>query len=234
MSWTEEHDTLLCREILAVDPFDTKKGTAQRGDKWKTIADNLMAIAAPKFKVEARSVRDRYRLLSQRVKRKLNDEMKASGIETDSSEWEIAVEELLEKERECDSAYDADTENKYKAREEEKETAEGIRQKAMERLGKQKRSPKDDSEVRPPKRRSNGSDTLLYLKERNESMEKCKMQELELKKRELEIQEKKQDMLEKRNDNLMQMMLTQQQQQAKQMQDFQAMMLGMITRMSQK
>ena len=36
MYWTEEHDRLMCREILAVDPFTgTKKGTVQRGAKWK-------------------------------------------------------------------------------------------------------------------------------------------------------------------------------------------------------
>ena len=30
--WTDEHDKLLCREILAVDPFiGSKKGTPQRG-----------------------------------------------------------------------------------------------------------------------------------------------------------------------------------------------------------
>ena len=34
MFWTEEHDALLCREMLAVDPFtDTKKKTEGRNGK---------------------------------------------------------------------------------------------------------------------------------------------------------------------------------------------------------
>ena len=38
MFWTEEHEKLMCREILAVDPFSgTRKGTVQRGAKWKKI-----------------------------------------------------------------------------------------------------------------------------------------------------------------------------------------------------
>lgn len=83
MFWTEEHNLMLCREILAVDPFTgTKKGTVQRGAKWKEIVDNLMKIEIPKFKVDTRAVRDRYTLLSQKLKRKLREEEQASGIYT--------------------------------------------------------------------------------------------------------------------------------------------------------
>lgn len=159
MCWTEEHDTSLCREILAVDPFDTKKGKYQRGEKWKTVVDNLMAIQAPKFKVETRSVRDRYRLLSQRVKRKINYEKKATGIETDMKEWETAVEELLEKENECDAANNADTENKNKAKETDR--LQRVSEERLWKVWENKKS--DESEERPKKRRSHGSDTLLFL-----------------------------------------------------------------------
>lgn len=231
MHWTEEHDTLLCREIRAVDPFDTKKGTAQRGEKWKVIADNVMTIERPKFKVEARSVRDRYRFLAQKVQRKLNDEEKASGIETDMVEWETIVEELIEKERECDSAHDADAEVKCKKKEYDRLTADGMRRKAMERIGKSKKSGEDDEnaeqETRPKKRRSNGSDTLMYLREKNESMEKFRKEEMEMKRREVELQEKK-------HDDFMKMMLAQQQLQAQKMQEFQTMMLALMSRMVQK
>jgi hypothetical protein len=83
MFWTEEHNLMLCREILAVDPFTvTKKGTVQRGAKWKEIVDNLMKIEISKFKVDTRAVRDRYTLLSQKLKRKLREEEQASGIYT--------------------------------------------------------------------------------------------------------------------------------------------------------
>ena len=72
MFWTEEHDLLMCHEILTVNPFTgTKKGTVQRGAKWKTIVDNLMKIESPEFKVDTRAVRDRYTLISQKLRRKL-------------------------------------------------------------------------------------------------------------------------------------------------------------------
>lgn len=150
MYWTKEHDILLCREILSVDPFDTKKGTAQRGEKWKNIADNLMTIQHPRFKVELRSVRDRYCLLAQKVQRKLNEEKKESEIETDMEEWESAVEELIEKEEESDRASDADSEKKNKGKEEDRQTAEGIRKRAMERLEKENKA-SDNTEGKPKK-----------------------------------------------------------------------------------
>ena len=87
MFWTEEHDKLMCREILAVDPFTrTKKGTVQRGAKWKEVVDNLMAIDSPKFKVHVKAVRDRYNLISRKLREKLKEE-RASGIETNDRNW---------------------------------------------------------------------------------------------------------------------------------------------------
>lgn len=54
MVWTEEHDKYLCREIITIDPFDTKKGTVQRSAKWSEIASALSAITVMDFKVDKR------------------------------------------------------------------------------------------------------------------------------------------------------------------------------------
>jgi hypothetical protein len=128
MFWTEEHNLMLCREILAVNPFTgTKKGTVQRGAKWKEIVDiNLMKIEIPKFKVDTRAVRDRYTLLSQKVKRKLREEEQASGIDTDMTEVEDALEDILE--IEDASAKQVEYESDIKVK--EKQSAEDMRKKA--------------------------------------------------------------------------------------------------------
>jgi len=99
MYWTEEHDRLMCREILAVDPFTrTKKGIVQRGAKWKIIGDHLLEILETKFKVDSRAVHGCYQLLAQKLRKKLKSEEKASGIDTEISETENAIEEFIEKE----------------------------------------------------------------------------------------------------------------------------------------
>jgi hypothetical protein len=225
MSWTEDHDLLLCREILNIDPFTgTKKGTIQRGNKWKEIVSNLMDIESPKFKVDCRAVRDRYNLLSQRLRKKLKDEQAASGIETDMSEIETALEEVIEKEDASEETQEGESESKRKAKEQEKGTAESMRKKAMETLGEtKKRKSEDESNEVKTKRRSNGTDALVYLQERNES----RKQEMELKQKEIELQEK-------RHEDMMKMLMASQNQQAKVMQDFQVLMLNMMARSGQK
>lgn len=227
MTWTEEHDKILCREILCVDPFTgTKKKTVQRGAKWKEVAVNLMAISEPKFKVDVRGVRDRYNLLAQRLRAKLKEEERASGVDTDMSETETALEEIIEKEDAADDLQESGCAQKRRNKEAEKETAESMRNKAMERLGQTQKGEGGD-EGSKKKKRSNGNDTLLFLREKNEMMEGLKREEMELKKKEMELEEKK-------HSDFMKLMLAQQQQQAQQMQDFQAMMVGIMSKFGSK
>ena len=97
--WSTVHDEMLCQEILVVDPFTgTKQGTVARGTKWEEVAENLNKIQQVYFKVDKRAVRDRYNLLSKELRNKLKREEKESGIETDLTEVEMALEELIEKE----------------------------------------------------------------------------------------------------------------------------------------
>ena len=186
MFWTEEHDKLMCREILAVDPFSgMKKGTVQRGSKWKVI-ENLTAIETPTFKVDTRSVRDRYNLLSQKLRKKLKEEEKASGIDTEMSEVETALEEIIEKEDASEEAQGCESEGKRKRREQDRENTQNIRRKAMEQLGKTQ-----VKEGGKRKRRSNSSNTFVYLREKNEILQEMRKEELDLKKKETEQQDKK-------------------------------------------
>ena len=194
MYWTEEHDRLMCREILAVDPFTgTKKGTVQRGAKWKIIADHLLEILEPKFKVDSRAVRDRYQLLAQKLRKKLKSEEKASGIDTEMSETETAIEELIEKEDAAESMDGDDTQRQRERKKQDKENAEDMRRQAMERMGQTQKRKGVDGENETEKKRSSGSDTLLYLRERSELLQETRKEELALRKQEVMLQEKKQE-----------------------------------------
>ena len=37
MTWTEEHDITLCREILTEEPFNFKNGSRERGGNVGTV-----------------------------------------------------------------------------------------------------------------------------------------------------------------------------------------------------
>ena len=99
MYWTKDHDLLLVREVLTVDPYSQPKGSRERAKLWEEIALNLSAVSEPRFSVSARSVRDRVNLvLIKKHKKKVAEESKASGIAVDEpSEFDAAIEEICEK-----------------------------------------------------------------------------------------------------------------------------------------
>ena len=94
MEWTEQHDNILCQEILVLEPFKVKKGSIARGQIWDKIANNLNSLQHPQFRVTKRSVREQYTLLSDKFRAKMRDEEKARGIDTDLSDVEKALEEI--------------------------------------------------------------------------------------------------------------------------------------------
>ena len=232
MVWTESHDILLCREILVKNPFTYKKSSPQRGQIWQEIATNLSHIREPNFKVDLdqRAVRERYKLLSNKLRRKLNDEMKASGIDTDMSEVEDMVEELIELEDASLEQQRLHQVEQQKKVEEDKENSNDMRVKAMESLGETKRR-KGDEEKKGKKRRSNGSETLQYLREKNELMAKFRIEDKVLEERKLKEEST-------RHDEFMKMMLQQQQQFqaiiAQQQQQQNQLMMAVISKLGSK
>ncbi len=141
MVWTDSHDILLCREILAKNPFMYKKSSPQHVQVWQEIAKNPPLIRKPNFKIDLdqRAVWERYKLLSNKLCQKLNDEMKASGIDTDMSEVEDLVEELIQLEDVSLEQQKLHQEEQKKIVEEDKENANDMQVKAMESLGETKK-----------------------------------------------------------------------------------------------
>lgn len=88
------HDILLCREMLAINPFSAKWKTIQRTKIWETVLQYLEEIEEPPFKVTVRAVHDRYTLLSKKFRKRTASEQKASGISPKMSELDILLEEL--------------------------------------------------------------------------------------------------------------------------------------------
>ena len=95
MEWKEEHDVLLCREILVSQPFKFKERTVERGKIWDEIGNRLNNCQTSKFRVNKRSVRERFKLIKEKFKRKIQEEEKASGIDVEpASELEQALEDI--------------------------------------------------------------------------------------------------------------------------------------------
>ncbi|PFX15342.1 hypothetical protein AWC38_SpisGene20443 [Stylophora pistillata] len=215
-------------EDLPKEIFMNNTNLRLLGANWKAIAHNLMAIEKPKFTVDARAVREKYAYLAGKLRNELKEEEKASGIATKMTEVEEAFQETIEIEDKAERAL-KDGSNEKKNESADRAQAETMRKRAMESLGESLGKKGDDAENgnKKQKRRSNGSDTLMFLKEKSEMMHEMKKQEMELKKKEIELQDKK-------HDDFLRVMLAQQQQLQQQQQDFQAMMLAMMNKLTQK
>lgn len=137
MYWTENHDLLLIREVLAVDPYSQPKGSRERAKLWEEIAMSLNSVSAPQFSVTVRSVRDRVNLvLIKTHKKKVSEENKASGITPDEpSEFESGMDEICEKAEAAERDQQVISEERKANLKKDKKQAEDMRAKALEKVG---------------------------------------------------------------------------------------------------
>ena len=134
MAWTPEHDLLLCREILVLQPFQFKFGSRKKGQCWDKIAKNLNVIERPNFIVDQRGVRERYAKIERNYKRKMANEERASGISPESTELDDAVESIIGLSDAAEGELNKIESKKYAEKQREQQTAEEVRKRSMERL----------------------------------------------------------------------------------------------------
>ena len=97
MKWTEEHELLMLRELMLLQPWLHKKGTSERGDDWEKLAVSLNAIPYPQFRVTQRSVRDHYSTMEKRRRKKVREEDRASGTAPEEdNELDQLLDETIE------------------------------------------------------------------------------------------------------------------------------------------
>ena len=171
MVWTNDHDEMLCREILVQEPYNYKPNTPQRGEIWKNIAAELNENRDMRFSVSHRSVRERYNLIARKFKSKNSQEEKQSGIAPDElSDLEKALEEIIEKFKEAEANYVLEKDLENKKNEEERTCAQEMRTAAMETYAESKKRKGDleEAEGKKKRRRNSGNETVAYLREKFE------------------------------------------------------------------
>ena len=201
--------------MLTVEPYKCKNRSRESGQAWDLIAANLNSVHEPRFRVSQKSVRDRARILLKNFKLKIREEEKASGIEVELSELDLALEEIIEKEKAANAQLDLE-ESVRKNELQDKANAEEMRLQAMEKLGESKKRKEASGltagDQKKKKARRSGSDTLDFLREKMEKDMTMKQEEMAQRRSE------QQKMLEQQNNVLNQMQL-QEVNQRQQMQD---------------
>ena len=76
----EEHDILICREILVSQPFKFKERTFEKGKIWDAIANRLNNCQTLKFRVNKRSARERFKLMKEKFKSKFKRRKRRRGL----------------------------------------------------------------------------------------------------------------------------------------------------------
>ena len=247
MHWSKDHDILLVREVLAVDPYSEPKGSKERSKLWEEIAIHLNAVPDPQFSVTTRAVRDRVNLvLMKKYKKRMADEEKASGIAVDApTEFDSAMEQICEKADAADKDHEnLSKENKAKIEKEKKE-AEEMRNKALERVGETRKRKEDadhgayaDSKQPAKRGRRSGLETVEYLRELSENERKIKQEELELRRQEKAAQEKREQDYQqqqlRQQEQQQAIFASLQEQQQKQLQQINQMQLAMMQQQQQQ
>ena len=190
MEWTEDHDVILLREILASDLFSFKKGSVARGERWESITEKLNQVKTLSFHLkDKRAVRDRWVLLQKKYNANMHQEETASGISVDDmSEIDVLLEELVGKEESLNKVGDA----QWRKQKEDKSKAEDIRQKALERYSETKKRKStengDECEENPKRqRRSARTEPLVeFMQEKVKTERELRQQELDLRRLEQE------------------------------------------------
>ena len=145
MEWSRDHDINLCREVLVVEPFRHKKGSVERGKAWTRIADALNSCSELEFKVNMRSVRERFTLIQKEyIKRNRQDEQ-SFGTSNEVTELDVLLEEITEKEKAAEEHKENDSRHQ-KNTETDRAKAEEMRKIAMERVRQTKRRKSDEGE----------------------------------------------------------------------------------------
>ena len=190
MNWLVDHDILLCREVLMTNPYQARNGSAERGQMWKVVSENLNAIPRPLFSVDQRGVREHLDLLIKRYKRKMSEEEKASGISPEPTEIDIAISSILEMSEVSQVEHENEIQSKRENMESDRMKAESIRKKAMEKVGETKRR-EDEGGNKPKRQRRSGGDTFQFIRERANTDMQMRREELELKKRKQDLEERR-------------------------------------------
>ena len=155
--------------------------------------------------------------MTTRKAEQLREEEKASGIEVTQTEFDMLLEEILEKENAAKAEIESGDTKKRKA-EQDKASADSIRRLAMKRMSQSNTSEGDMGETSSKmKKTRRGPHEMFEFPEKNCERDHQMKQEINLRREEQETMTKMMKQQQKQLHNLQAMFLNQQTQQTKAM-----------------
>lgn len=193
--WKKEHEEYFLRELLVTEPYMHKPKSAERGQKWKIIMENLNKLEKPKFRVTVRSVRDRFTKMVERYKKLEKEEENATGIAgVEFDEVYQGMIDIFERMDEAKQIWEYENEAEKEKQATENSKAEDMRKKATESLSETRKRKEEEGEegVKPRRKRKTTEAFSLCqegLKIKKENLEReMQLREAELEERRLSRQ----------------------------------------------
>lgn len=183
----KDDDKELLQEVIHEEPYQFPFGSTKRGAVWAKIADNLAKRGL--VKATRRSVLNRFNSLLEKYHTREREEKLAGGIEVEYDEVYQALTEIDQRMPEWE-------EKSQEKEATERETAEDMRSKAVERLRSKKKRKKadegapggDNSEERiSPKEKSSDTNLVTIMEAFVEMERKLQEQQRQIRNRELDL-----------------------------------------------
>ena len=130
----------------------------------------------------------------------------------EQSQLDVALEEIIQKMDEAELANETNENNSNEKRSKEMGYAKDLREMACETLGETSKRKSEESSQAGKKRRSNGSDILVYLRQTGEKEQEMKKTEFDLRKQELELRRFEVESNQEQNQQIMAQLMAQNQQ----------------------
>ena len=150
--------------------------------------------------------------LVERFKAKNREEFVATGVSPELLQLDVALEEIVQKMDEEELANDTNENNANQKRSKEMEYGKDLREMACETLRKTSKRKSKESGPAGKKRRTDGSDTLVYLREKGEKEQEMKKTEFDWRKQELELRRLEVESNREQNQQMMAQLMAQNQQ----------------------
>ena len=131
--WCERHEMFLLREVIVPKPYKFKVGSKERGAAWTTIASEFEG--GFDMKVNQRSVREKFNRTIEGFNKKKAVKQRVRGADVEYSKKDQALLDILEWMAECDELNEHERLKQNQRQNQNIETAEEMRKRAVERMG---------------------------------------------------------------------------------------------------
>ena len=115
-------------------PYQFKPGSPQSGSTWTNIASDLCEVKEVTFNVNQKSVRDRYRLLLDKHKKKMRAQEGSNGSSVDETKLDQLLQNIMDESEEASENYDKDAKEKQEKGLKDGKDAKEVSWKALESL----------------------------------------------------------------------------------------------------